>query len=157
MQEIFINVRKKCSLTKTQTRDPQTSIPEYYQKSQNPWNTIPQLYSLNSFSHSSMHWHNPPFFEICLFSLEHLSDKVNWLWLMYCHSLILDPKSSRVKMCSLTGAQNNKNKDQQGKGNVHRTPPPDKPKQDTQKAPKKYLEWNLADIENHYTALPTEI
>jgi hypothetical protein len=33
---------------------------------------------------------------------------------------------------------NNKNKDQQGIGNVHRTPPPDTPKQDTQKAPNKH-------------------
>jgi hypothetical protein len=30
-------------------------------------------------------------------------------------------------------SKNNKNKDQQGIGNVHRTPPPDTPKQDTQR------------------------
>jgi hypothetical protein len=44
-------------------------------------------------------------------------------------------------------AKNNKNKDQQGKGNVHKTPPPDTPKQDTQKEPNKYLEWTQGQKE----------
>jgi hypothetical protein len=57
-----------------------------------------------------MHWHNPHYFQnsilkfVLFIGTLKISDKVYWLGVMYRHSLILDPESYRVKMCSLTGA-----------------------------------------------------
>jgi alpha-galactosidase/6-phospho-beta-glucosidase family protein len=78
----------------------------------------------------------------------HISSKS---WLQFIRIAILRCKYLRYKYCL-----KDKNKDQQGKGNVHRTQPRDTPKQGFQKAPnqtREQTQWNKQRakwVEIHY-------